>query len=131
MDKLAWAQEFFKDDGYSVKTNGIVIEEVEPDYAVCSMKVDEKHKNRNGVVMGGAIFTLADFAFAVASNAAHVPTVTLNANITYLVPAVCEKLTAKALCERSGLGSCAFRVEVTDEKGTMIAVAAMTGYRKQ
>lgn len=131
MDHLEWAREFFKDDGYSVKTTGIVIEEVKPDYAVCSFEVTERHKNRNGVVMGGAIFTLADFAFAVASNASVVPTVTLNANITYLAPAVCKKLTAKALCERSGGGSCAFRIEITDEKGTMVAVAAMTGYRRK
>lgn len=131
MDRLEWAREFFKDDGYSVKTTGITIEAAEPDYAVCSLEVTEKHKNRNGVVMGGAIFTLADFAFAVAANAAVVPTVTLNANITYLAPAVCERLTAKALCERSGGGSCAFRIEVTDENGNMVAVAAMTGYRRK
>ncbi len=131
MDKTEWAKEFFKDEGYSIKTTGVVIEEVKPDYAVCSLDITENHKNRNGVVMGGAIFTLADLAFAAASNAGGVPTVTLNANITYLAPAVCQRLTAAAICEHSGRGSCAFRVEVKDENGKLIAVSAMTGYRRQ
>lgn len=131
MDKLEWAREFFKDEGYSIKTTGIVIEKVEPDYAVCSLDITDRHKNRNGVVMGGAIFTLADLAFAAASNAGGIPTVTLNANITYLAPAVCQRLTAKAICEHSGSGCCAFRIEVSDEGGKLIAVAAMTGYRRQ
>lgn len=129
MDYLAWAHEFFKDEGYSIKTTGIKIEEAAPDHAVCSIDVQQKHKNVNGVVMGGAIFTLADFAFAVASNAGQILTVTMNANITYLEPAVCSRLIATAICEKSGRRSCVFRIEVKDESERLIAVASMTGYR--
>lgn len=131
MDRMEWAKEFFKDEGYSIKTTGIKIEQAAENHAVCSLDINESHKNRNGVVMGGAIFTLADLAFAVASNAGGIPTVTLNANITYLAPAVCKKLFAEAICEHSGGGSCAFRIEVKDENGNMIAVSAMTGYRRR
>ena len=48
--------------------NGAVIEEVDDHYAKCSLKIEDRHRNAMGAVMGGVYFTLADFALAVASN---------------------------------------------------------------
>ena len=129
MDYMQQANELFKNEGYAIKTNGIVIEHAEPQNAVCSMNIEDKHKNAVGVVMGGAIYTLADFAFAVAANTGQPLTVTLQGQITYLNAAKCQKLTAKTVCEKAGGKTCSYRVYVTDENGTDIASASFIGCR--
>ena len=48
--------------------NGAVIAEVDDHYAKCILQLEDRHRNAMGAVMGGVYFTLADFAFAVASN---------------------------------------------------------------
>ncbi len=47
---------------------GIELVEVSKGYARAEMKVEEKHLNGLGLAHGGAIFTLADLAFAAACN---------------------------------------------------------------
>ena len=129
MDYLQQAKEFFKNEGYAIETTGIEIEYAEPQNAVCSLTVSDKHKNGVGVVMGGAIYTLADFAFAVAANVGQPLTVTLEGQITYLNPAKCQKLIAKTVCEKSGSKICIYRVLVTDEKENEVASAKFIGCR--
>ena len=58
---------FFEKDRFAAET-GAVIDEIDDRYARCSLTLEAKHKNALGAVMGGVYFTLADFAFAVASN---------------------------------------------------------------
>ena len=129
MDYIKQAKEFFCHEGYAIETTGIVLEDVKPQYAICSLKIEEKHKNSVGVVMGGAIYTLADFAFAAASNIGQPLTVTLEGSITYLNPAKCERLTAKTVCEKSGSKTCSYRVYISDENENEIAVAHFIGCR--
>ena len=57
--------------------NGAVIEDVSDHYAKCVLKVEDRHRNAMGSVMGGVYFTLADFAFAVAANWQAIGTVSL------------------------------------------------------
>ena len=66
MTKLEEARQIFAADKYATDASGIVIEEVGENYAKCSMKLTDVHRNAFGGVMGGAIYTLADFTFAVA-----------------------------------------------------------------
>ena len=47
---------------------GIELLEVKEGYARARMEVSERHLNAAGVMQGGAIFTLADYAFAACSN---------------------------------------------------------------
>ena len=68
MGTLEEARKIFSKDLYATELSGIEIDDIGKDYAKCSMKLTEKHKNAYGGIMGGAIYTLADFAFAVASN---------------------------------------------------------------
>ena len=58
---------FFEKDRFAAET-GAVIDEIDDRYARYSLTLEAKHKNALGAVMGGVYFTLADFAFAVASN---------------------------------------------------------------
>ena len=58
----------FSNDRFATQAAEIRIVEAQPQYAVCEMPILEKHRNARGTPMGGAIFTLADFAAAVAAN---------------------------------------------------------------
>ena len=70
MTKLEEARAFFAGDRFATE-NGAVIDEIGEHYAICSMEITPHHLNAAGRVMGGAVFMLADFAFAVASNFGH------------------------------------------------------------
>ena len=73
-ESLEEAQEFFKADRFA-DINGVQLDKLEDDTCECSMELKDIHKNAYGGVMGGVIFTLGDFAFAVMSNHLHRPTV--------------------------------------------------------
>jgi hypothetical protein len=78
--------------------------------------------------MGGAIFTLADFAFAVASNFQRSVTVAQAAQITYLAAAKGTVLFAEAREVRSGHSTCFFQADITDEFGTKVAFFTGNGF---
>ena len=58
---------FFKNDKFAERAN-IELLSVSPGQARAKMTLHPHHLNGYGTVQGGAIFTLADFAFAAASN---------------------------------------------------------------
>ena len=66
-DSVESAREFFYKDKYAVMT-GVTLDELTEDEAICSLEITDDHRNAYGGVMGGVMFTLADFAFAVLSN---------------------------------------------------------------
>ena len=96
-------------------------------YAKCRMKLGDKHRNGMGAVMGGAIYTLADFAFAVASNVGRPATVTKESTIRYLRGSKGKTLYAEARCESDGPRTSEFRTVVTDDLGAVIAECRATG----
>ncbi|MBE6759435.1 MAG: PaaI family thioesterase [Ruminococcaceae bacterium] len=130
MDYLERARRKFAGDIYATETTGIIVEAAGRDYAKCSLETGPQHMNAASAVMGGAIFTLADFTFAVAANSEEMNTVSLTSSITYLSAARGGKLTAEANCVRSGRNTCHFIVTVTDSEGRVIASVSTTGFRK-
>lgn len=128
MSDIEKVREFFAKDRFATD-NGAVIEQVGENSATVSMEIMEHHRNAVGIVMGGAIFTLADFAFAVASNHEDPGTVSLSANITFLKASKGNKLIAKAECVRNGRTTCYYRVTVTDDTGALIAEVTTSGYK--
>ena len=122
-------REFFKADRFAVEAAGAVIEDAREGFSRCSLELKPVHRNAAGAVMGGAIFTLADFAFAVAANCGGgAITVSLNSQITYLSGVKGVKLIAEANCVRQGKTTCYYRVTVSDELGTQVAEVVTTGY---
>lgn len=109
--------------------NGAVIDEVDDHYAKCSLKIEDRHRNAMGAVMGGVYFTLADFALAVASNWKKMGNVSLNSEITYLTAAKGERLTAEAVCVKSGRTTGYYRIDVRDDLGNLTAAVTATTYR--
>lgn len=103
---------------------------VEPNYALVEMEIRDDHANGIGGLHGGVIFTLADYAFAVACNSGGVPTVAVNANISYFKTAKGKIITAEAKEVSSGRKICCCQVDVFDEDKTLIARFSGTGYRK-
>lgn len=124
------ARSFFAKDIFATETVGIEIVEVEENYCKTKLKIDKKHLNANNTVMGGCIYTLVDFTFAVASNVGNAPTSTLNSSIVYNAPAVGEYLYAETSVVKNGRTVATYMVSVTDENGKLIATATTIGFRK-
>ena len=78
--------------------------------------------------MGGAIYTLADFAFAVASNFdKDRAAVSIAGNALFLSATKGEILYAQARLLRDGRNNCFYEVTVTDDLERKIAVVSFTG----
>ena len=131
MDYKADALEFFKGDIFALETTGIKIDEVKPGYAKCRLDVERKHLNARNFVMGGAIFTLADFAMAVAAKANGTPAVSLNLNINYVAPASPPVIFAEAKCVKDGRNICFYEIVVANAEGDIVATASGSGYKAQ
>ena len=119
----------FSSDHYAIEVTGIAIQDAQAGYAVCVLPLREDLLNINHKPMGGAIFTLADFTFAVAANG-HSQRLTFSqhASITFLAPAKGETLVAKARCLKAGRHTCLYAVDITDELDTYVAHVTVNGY---
>ncbi len=112
--------ELFEKDNFA-KGCGIEIEEIKKGFARCSMKVTSNHLNGIGLLMGGALFTLADFTFSLAANSHGIVAVTKEASIVYLRK--CTKGVVTAIAteidrnDKSGI----YAVEITGDEGEIIA----------
>lgn len=121
-------REYFSQDKYAAGT-GIYIEEAGERYSVCSLEIGDNHRNAMGGVMGAVYFTLADFSFAVASNAYldEPDVVAISANISFLNYCKGSRLLAKAECIKEGRTTCYYTVTITDDTGKTIAFVNCTG----
>lgn len=126
MTKLEEARAFFAGDRFATE-NGAVIDEIGEHYAICSMELTPHHLNAAGRVMGGAVFMLADFAFAVASNFGHPADVTTTSQITFLRPSQGKILYAKSQELRRGRTAVYYETSVTDDTGALIARVTASG----
>ena len=121
---------YFSLDRFATDQTGCVVEEARRGHAVCSLELGERHRNGLGIVMGGAVFTLADFALAVASNVGGAPAVTVSSSIEYLSPAAGKRLTATADADRNGRTLGFYTVDVTDDLGGHVARVTATCLRR-
>lgn len=122
------ARAYFTGDLFAMNC-GITIDELDEDKCLCSMPVTAAIKNAAGGVMGGAIFTLADFAFAVASNNVHHTTVAQQVSINFLSGTRGNRLFAVARCKKDGKTTCVYNIDITDDLGRDIAQFIGTGYK--
>ncbi|MBO4728764.1 MAG: PaaI family thioesterase [Spirochaetaceae bacterium] len=128
---LEKAREIFSKDLFASKATDIVIEAVGEHYAKCSFEIGENHKNAYGGVMGGAIFTLADFTFAVSSNFNQPQTVSTASQIAFLGMAKGRKVIAESSLIKDGKTTCLYAVNVTDDAGTKVAYVTINGMKLQ
>ena len=129
--ELETIRAFFTGDRFAVEI-GMVIEQAVPGEAVCSMVLTPHHRNAKNAVMGGAIFTLGDFAFAVAANCATLGqkevVVSLSNNITFCREAKGTRLIATAKELSATRRTRLYQVTVADDLGTLVAQMMVNGY---
>lgn len=120
---------FFDDDAFARHCQ-IELVSVEPGRAVARMMAGAHHLNGYQIVQGGAIFTLADFAFAAASNSHGTIAVAINVSITFIKAAKPGVLKAEAreIARNPKLGT--YSVDVRDEQGELVAQFQGLVYRK-
>ena len=125
---LQEAKTFFRNDHFATE-NGLTLEALTENGAVCAVNLSGRHQNAEGGVMGGAILALADFTFAVASVNAHRPTVAQQVSLSFLNASKGTRLISTATCIKSGRSSCVYRIDIKDDLGKDIAQAMFTGFK--
>lgn len=127
-DPIGFAREVVGGDPFS-QFMGIRLEEVRDSYSRVSMTIKEEYCNSQDRIHGGALFTLADQAFAVACNSRGYLAFALEMKINYFQgtrPG--EVLVAEAtpidIRKRVSL----WNVEVRNDAGDKIAVAHGMAY---
>lgn len=113
--------DFFGSDKFACNQAGCCIEEYRKGFARCSMTLTPNHYNGAGAVMGGAVFTLADYAAGVAANADEPPSVSATATIEYLASSKGSVLYATATVDKSGRKLAYVTVDVTDDADVHVA----------
>ena len=129
-ENIDQARAYFEGDRFALE-NGVTLDALSPGSAVCSMTLAHRHRNAEGGVMGGAIFTLIDLAFAAAANAIHLPTVAQQVSMNFLSGSRGATLTATARCRKDGRTTGVYNVDVVDDLGRDIAQAVVTGFKLQ
>lgn len=122
--------EFLLNDRFA-RQAGAEILTIEPGYAKVRMEVTPDHLNAAGVCQGGALFTLADLAFAAVANSYGQITLSLSANITFLKAASKGWLYAEAREVHHHNRIPYIEVRIAQENGTLIAIMTSSGYRKK
>jgi acyl-CoA thioesterase len=95
------------------------------------MKIEPFHLNAARTVHGGAIFTLADFAFAVASNSHGTIAMGINTSISFVKAALTGTLHAEAQEQSRNAKLASYSVTITDDTGDTVAVFQGMVYRKK
>lgn len=109
-----------REDRASTELLGMEVVEMSEGHAVVTMPVREDMLNGHLIVHGGIVFTLADTAFAMASNQEGSVTVSSGAEITYYAPGhVGDLLTATAQVRSQRGRSSICDVEVRNESGVI------------
>ncbi len=119
----------FENDRFAA-ASGMRLVELRPGFAKTSLTVEDRHLNNVGTVQGGAIFTLADFAFGAASKTGGKVAVAVNTNLSFLKATRSGTLHAEAteISRSRKLSVCT--VQVTNDAGELVALFQGTAYIK-
>ncbi len=123
------AKKFFAQDLFATE-NGMTLDNIGDDWAEASVILTDRHRNAQGGIMGGVMFTLADLAFAAACNSVHSPSVAQQVSINYLSGTRGSKLFAHAICIKDGRTSGVYTVKVTDDLNCDIALFTAVAFKK-
>jgi acyl-CoA thioesterase len=109
---------------------GVRLVAIEEGYARATLRLRRSHLNGVGVAQGGAIFTLADLAFAAACNSHGTVAVALDASVTYLRGLARGVLTAEAREVFPSRKVSVCEIQVTGPDGELVALFRGTAYRR-
>lgn len=120
----------FKHDHYAAHSN-IELLTAGPGHATAKMPLSSVHLNALKTVHGGAIFTLADFTFAVACNSHGTMAVALEASMVFMKAATTGTLWAEAREISKNFKVGLYLVEIKDDTGDLVAQFQGVAYRKK
>jgi acyl-CoA thioesterase len=122
-------QWFFKRDPFA-QLLGIRLVEAAPGYAKTAMDITDDLKNGVGIAHGGAVFTLADLALAVASNSHGRLALAVSSSITFVKPGTGKTLFAEAREISLGGKMATYTITISNDDGVAVAAVQGTVYRK-
>ncbi|OGU15123.1 MAG: phenylacetic acid degradation protein [Geobacteraceae bacterium GWC2_53_11] len=122
---------FFATEDKFARHSGIELVEVGSGWAKASMKIEPFHLNGAKTVHGGAMFTLADFAFAVASNSHGILAMGINTSMSFVKAALQGALYAEAKEQSLNARLASYAVTITDDAGDVVALFQGMVYRKK
>lgn len=120
----------FQHDQYAAHSN-IELLTAGPGRATTKMVLQPQHWNALKTVHGGAIFTLADFTFAVACNSHGTLAVALEASIVFMKAATTGTLWAEAREQSKNFKVGLYVIEIKDDAGELVAQFQGVAYRKK
>jgi acyl-CoA thioesterase len=121
---------YFEKDHFAASC-GMRLLELSPGYAKTTLAIEPRHMNNVGTVQGGAIFTLADFAFGATTKTGGKVSVAIHTSISFVKAAKTGNLYAEAteIARSRKISTCSVRV--TDDAGELIALFQGTAYIKE
>jgi acyl-CoA thioesterase len=122
---------FFSAEDLFARHNGMELLEVGPGRAKACMRIEPYHFNGVRTVHGGAIFSLADFAFAVASNSHGTLAMAINVSISFVKAVTGGTLYAEAKEQTRNPKLASYSVQITDDAGAVVAIFQGMVYRKK
>jgi acyl-CoA thioesterase len=126
MDDL---ERFVAQDAFA-RSIGIEVPEYGGGRATARLTIEPRHLNSAGTLHGGAIFSLADAAFAAASNSHGTLAVSIDASISYFIAVTAGVVTAEAREVSRNHKLATYLIDVTDDSGRPVAHFRGTVYRK-
>lgn len=110
---------------------GMEIVEIGADQATVRMRVEEHHLNSVDITHGGSVYSLADFAFAIAGNSSGQIALSMQTSLSITkATKLGDMLTAVATLETATRKTGLYRVEVRDQHNDFVALMTGTVYRK-
>ena len=107
---------------------GVVVTDIQPDYAEAVLEVTPAVMNAFGSVHGGAYFTLADACAGMAARTDGRGYVTQQASVQFLRAAKTGRVTARATVRHRGGTVCLIEVQITDEADRLLFLSTFNFY---
>ncbi|HXY61483.1 MAG TPA: PaaI family thioesterase [Nitrospirota bacterium] len=123
-------KKFVEKDNFA-KHLGVEMLEYSPGKAKARMELKSHHLNSAGTVHGGAIFSLADAVFSVASNSHGSLAMAINVSISFFKAAKSGMLIAEGREISLNPKLATYLIDVKDDSGNAIALFQGTVYRKK
>ncbi len=122
-------KDYLNNSDYFIKDIGISIEKISLGFAKVNLDHNERHRNANGVVNGGALYTLADFAGVCAASSYGNRITTLNSTINYLSAVkMDDKIHAIARTNKHGNRIIDIDVKIVNDSGKIFLQSDLIFY---
>ena len=118
-------------DRFATEVVGVEAVAVARNYAKAKLVVQPRHYNGVGIVQGGAYFTLADYAFALASNTDTETVVAIEVGMSYMKPTTSGTLYAEATLLTRSKSLVSYEIPITNEQGELVARFYGRGFVRQ